>query len=136
MTVKNNQFGPTYPGNYPEELRTQLWPLCCGARILSGLQHTQLLSEEELTKQIEDIIKNKVPDHQVYAGERMMPELTFLTLNKGQMSSPKIMNAIQKAGFVLFAKGKPRGSDQGFFVRDDSNTFQVITSHDTVEKVA
>lgn len=129
MTAKNknpNQFGPSYPGNYPEEMRTQLWPLCCGARIISGFKNVAMMDEDELVKQITVTIEEKIPDHQVYSHEQMRPRLTFLTLNSGQMQSKKIMDAVEKCGFVKFAEGKPRGGAQGFFVRDESKSFTTV----------
>jgi len=98
--------------------------LCCGARIISGFKAVHTQTEAEIVDQIEDVIKNYVPDHQVFKGEQMMPKFTFLTLNSGQMASEKIMGAIAKAGFVKIGVGKPRGSDQGFFLRDDSKTWK------------
>ncbi len=123
--MSKTQFGPTIADNYPEEMRRQLWPLCCGASILSGFKSVGKFNEEELVKQITSTIDDMIPDLQVYKGERMKPALTFLTLNSGQMDSPKIMNAIKTAGFVEFARGKPRGSVQGFFIRDTSNSFKL-----------
>jgi hypothetical protein len=110
---------------YPAELRRQLWPLCCGASILSGFKDVaKVKDEDELADNIKAAIDDYLPDLQVYAGETMMPQLTFLTLNSGQMESPKIMKAVEKAGFVKFAEAKPRGAPQGFFVRDMSGTFK------------
>lgn len=118
-------FGPSYSGNYPAEMRTQLWPLCCGARIISGFKAAHMLSDEELVTEIEKTL-NAIPDHQVYQGEQMRPKLTFLTLNTAQMGSAKIMDAVEKCGFVKFAVAKPRGSSQGFFVRDESKSFKSV----------
>lgn len=109
---------------YPAEMRTQLWPLCCGASIISGFKSVGAMSQADLVKQITSTIDNNVPDHQVYANEQMKPSLTFLTLNSSQMASAKIMDAIKEAGFVLLGKAQPRGSDQGFFIRDKSETFK------------
>lgn len=109
---------------YPSEMRRQLWPLCCGASIISGFKTAHNLEEDEIVKQIEETINGYVPDLQVFKGEQICPKLTFLTLNSGQMNSPKIMNAITKAGFVKFGEGSPRGTPQGFFVRDTSKTFK------------
>lgn len=131
MTAKNAkikvpaQFGPSYPGNYPEEMRRQLWPLCCGASILSGFKAAHNSTTEELVEQIEKVIA-AVPDHQVYSMESMKPHLTFLTLNSAQVASKKIMDAVAKAGFVKFADAKPRGSVQSFFVRDTSKSFKSV----------
>lgn len=113
----------TFPGNYPAEMRRQLWPLCCGASILSGFKQVNVMSDEELVKQIEKLCSpgGPVPDFQVFTGEHMTPKFTFLTLNSGQAQSPKITNAIAKAGFFLVGTGKPRGSLQYFYLRDDSN---------------
>lgn len=119
-------FGPSYQGDFPEEMRRQLWPLCCGASIISGFKNVHMMSDEELVKSITDTIDNSIADHQVYAHEQMNPKLTFLTLNNGQMGSKKLMDAIKKAGFVQFAVAKPRGNNQGFFVRDTSDTFTKV----------
>ncbi len=109
--------------SYPANMRRQLWPLCCGASILSGFKDVMKLTEDKLVKQIMDTINNEVPDLQVFAGEAMKPKLTFLTLNSGQMASKKIMDAIKAAGFVKIGAGSPRGAQQGFFVQDTSGTF-------------
>lgn len=124
MTAKNNtgKFGPTYPGHYPEEMRTQLWPLCCGARIISGFKHAATISDEELLAEINHTINDMIPDHQVFQYETMMPKLIWLTLNSSQMASKKIMTAIEKVGFVKVLEAAPRGSAQGFFVKDLSGT--------------
>lgn len=125
MAVKvPEKFGPTYKGNYPEEMRTQLWPLCCGARIISGFKTVNKLSEDELVQQITGILDNSIPDHQVFEGETFKPKMTWLTLNSDQMSSKKIMDCIKKAGFIKVGEGKPRGSPQGFFLRDTSGTWK------------
>ena len=73
------QFGPTFSGNFPPEMRRQLWPLCCGASILSGFKNVAAISHEDLVKQINDVIDNHRPDFQVYGYEDMRPRLTFLT---------------------------------------------------------
>jgi hypothetical protein len=117
------KFGPTFPGHYPEEMRTQLWPLCCGARTLSGFKNVANLTEEELDAQIANALDVAIPDFQVFQHETMRPKFTFLTLNSGQMQSPKIMKAIERAGFFLIGTGKPRGSEQGFFLRDTSGSW-------------
>jgi|SRR6185312_6535289 len=120
------KFGPTFgEANYPAEMRRQLWPLCCGASILSGFKDVAKLTEEELVKKIEQTIA-AIPDFQVYPFEHMRPKLTFLTLNKDQMNSPKIMAAIEKAGFKKFAEATPRSYPQGFFVQDTSNTWKTV----------
>lgn len=111
---------------YPAEMRTQLWPLCCGAAILSGFKDVGLMTEDELDEQIKGILTTSIADHQVYEGEVMRPKLTFLTLNSSQLQSPKIMKAVKTAGFVQFAVAKPRGGDQGFFVRDLSNSMKLL----------
>ncbi len=113
----------TFPGGFPEPMRRQLWPLCCGAAILSGFKDIAGLSEEELDKRISAVF-DELPDFQVYAGEQMNPRLTFLTLNSGQVSSKKIMGAVTRAGFVLIGTGAPRGSTQSFFVRDTSKSWK------------
>lgn len=111
---------------FPEEMRRQLWPLCCGASILSGFKHAGNRSEEELVEEINFVINKTLPDFQVYNGEQMKPKLTFLTLNSSQMASAKVMKCIEKAGFVKIGEGKPRGSPQGFFVQDTSGTYKTI----------
>jgi hypothetical protein len=118
------QFGQTFTGAYPDEMRRQLWPLCCGASIISGFKRAAQLSEEELVKSINSTIDDYIPDMQVYIGEQIKPRLTFLTLNSGQMASKTIMSAIKAAGFVKIGEAKPRGSTQGFFMRDDSATWK------------
>lgn len=124
MAKEKKTFGPTFPGNYPDEMRTQLWPLCCGARIISGFKNVFELDADQLVKKINETIDEAVPDFQVYAHEEMTPAFTFLTLNSGQMASKKIMAAIEKAGFVKIGEGKPRGAPQGFFLRDTSKSWQ------------
>jgi len=123
-TPTPSKFGPTYNGHYPEEMRTQLWPLCCGARIISGFKAAHMLSPKELDEKIQEVIK-AVPDHQVFSHETMKPNLIFLTLNAGQMASKKLVDAVQRSGFVKFAEAKPRGTSQGFYILDMSKTFKV-----------
>lgn len=114
--------------SFPPEMRRQMWPLCCGASILSGLKHAGNLTEEELVAEIDFVINKTTPDFQIFNGEQMKPHLTFLTLNSQQMGSKKIMDCVAKAGFTKFAEGTPRGSPQGFFIRDTSNSFKVIAA--------
>jgi hypothetical protein len=116
-------FGQTFKGNYPDDMRRQLWPLCCGAAILSGFKKVNNLTEDELDAEIKNAVDIALPDFQVFQGESMKPKFTFLTLNSGQMQSPKIMKAIERAGFFKIGEGKPRGSTQGFFLRDTSSTW-------------
>ena len=116
-------FEQTFPGHYPSEMRRQLWPLCCGASIISGFKDVGLMTEAQLVDAIEDTL-DAVPDFQVFAGETIVPKLTFLTLNAGQMGSKKIMQAIEKAGFFKIGEASPRHTLQGFFVRDDSKTWK------------
>lgn len=115
-----NKVKQTFPGSYPAEMRRQLWPLCCGASIISGFKEVNALSEDELIADINASVA-MVPDMQVFAGEQINPKFTFLTLNSGQMGSAKIMACIEKAGFFMIGVGAPRGGKQGFFLRDDSN---------------
>lgn len=124
MTAKS--FATAGAPAYPSEMRTQLWPLCCGASIISGFKAAHTLTEKDLLTQINATLTEYIPDHQVFKGEQMKPGLTFLTLNSGQMNSAKIMSVIKEAGFVQFGTARPRGSDQGFFVRDKSESFKVI----------
>lgn len=105
-----------------------MWPLCCGASILSGLKHAGNLTEEEMVAEIDFVINKTTPDFQIFRGEQIKPPLTFLTLNSGQMNSKKIMDCVKKAGFIKFAEGKPRGAPQGFFVQDTSKTFKLIAA--------
>lgn len=105
--------------SYPSDMRRQLWALCCGASIISGFKTVNQLSDEELIADIETCV-GMVPDMQVFGGEQINPKYTFLTLNSGQLGSPKIMAALDKTGFFLIGTGKPRGSLQGFFLRDDT----------------
>jgi hypothetical protein len=114
----------TFSGSFPPDMRRQLWPLCCGASIISGFKHAGRVTEDELLKEIENQLK-QVPDFQVFQGEQLNPRLTFLTLNESQTKDTKLMSAVTKAGFKKFADGRPRGSLQSFFFRDDSNTFTV-----------
>lgn len=118
-----DKFGPTFDGDYPPEMRRQLWPLCCGASILSGFKSVATLTNDELIEQINSVINDAVPDFQVYGYETMRPKLTFLTLNSDQMKSKKIMTAIAKVGFFKVGTAKPRGHIQGFFVRDTSDSW-------------
>lgn len=124
------KFGPTFDGDYPEEMRRQLWPLCCGASILSGFKQVNGLTDDELVEQIQGVIESSTPDFQVFKHEGMRPKLTFLTLNQQQMQSKKIMTAIEKVGFFKIGDAKPRGSDQGFFVRDTSNSWRAAPKTD------
>lgn len=117
--------------SYPEEMRTQNWPLCCGAKIISGFKGVGTDTHEELVAQINDICDNYVPDHQIYGGEQINPKLCFLTLNQGQMNSAKITDAVKEAGFTLFAKGTGRNKEQGFWFRDATNSFRPAGAWDT-----
>jgi hypothetical protein len=117
-------FGPTFPNNYPSEMRRQMWPLCCGASIVSGFKNTAKFSLEELVEEIEYVCKVPIPDFQIFAHEDFKPHMTFLTLNSEQMASQKLMQAIEKAKFVKIGEASPRYSSQGFFLRDTSNTWK------------
>lgn len=121
-----DKFGPTVKGHYPDDMRRQLWPLCCGASILSGFKKVNVLSDEELIADINTVLSptGPVPDLQVFGHETMKPKLTFLTLNQGQMASKKIMDAIKKCGFVKIGEASPRAAPQGFFVHDTSKTWK------------
>ena len=76
-----------------------------------------------LDQQIKDTL-NAIPDHQIFAGETFKPAFTFLTLNSGQTASPKLMAAVERAGFKLIFTGSPRGSKQSWFLLDTSGTFK------------
>lgn len=126
MTAKTlpSTFGPTFQGDYPSEMRRQLWPLCCGASILSGFKAVATMTEAELDQSIKNACEVATPDFQVFLNEGMMPKFTFLTLNSSQMQSAKIMAAIGRAGFFEIGRGSPRSSPQGFFLRDTSNSWK------------
>jgi len=117
------QFGPTYPGHYPSEMRTQMWPLCCGAQIISGFKNVATLNDAELDQQIKDTLA-AIPDHQIFHDEKIRPAFTFLTLNHSQTASPKLMAAVGRAGFKLIFTGSPRGFKQSWFLLDTSGTFK------------
>src|SRR5262245_12563332 len=121
MPEDPKHFGAHPNGPYPAEMRTQLWPLCCGARIISGFKDVHSLSVEEIVEKVNEVM-TYIPDHQVFRGEQMKPAFTFLTLNSGQMASPKIMKAVEELGFFKIGVGQPRGTDQGFFLKDTSKT--------------
>lgn len=116
---------PNIGGAYPAEMRTQLWPLCCGAKIISGFKDAHNLTDEELIQKIEDVRDTMVPDMQVYRGEQLRPVLCFLTLNSHQLASPKIMGAVTKTGFQRFATSQSMSGEQGWFVYDGRGAFQV-----------
>jgi len=118
-------FGPTFEGHFPPEMRRQMWPLCCGMSIISGFKSVNTLSDDELVKQIEHICTVPRPDFQIFQHEQMKPAMTWLTLNSGQMTSKKIMDAIKKCGFVKIGEARPRGSPQGLFLRDKSKTWKL-----------
>ncbi len=122
--VRPEVFGPSFPGHFPAEMRVQLWPLCCGASIISGFKSVNELTDEELLADIIYTCTKPRPDFQVFGHEDMHPKMTFLTLNSAQMQSKKIMKAIEKAGFFKIGKGVPRGMPQGFFLRDTSKTWK------------
>lgn len=124
MAKKHSFSYLTNPKAYPSEMRRQLWPLCCGAAIISGFKDVANLSEDELVEQILSTINDNTPDLQVFAGETINPKLTLLTLNQGQTGSKKIMDAIAKAGFVKVFEATPRGGVQSFFARDMSNSLK------------
>lgn len=117
-----NNGNQTFPGSFPQEMRRQLWPLCCGASILSGFKQVNVLTDDQLVKQIEKLCTpvGPVPDFQVFQGEAITPKFTFLTLNDVQAQSKKITDAIAKAGFFLIGTGRPRSYLQYFYLRDDS----------------
>lgn len=131
----SKQFGPSFPGHYPSEMRTQMWPLCCGAAIISGFKAVQNLTTEELDAQVADVMST-IPDSQIFKNEAMRPQLTFLTLNEAQTNSPKIMDAVKKAGFIKFAEGRPRGGKQTFFLRDSGGTFTLSPTYQADAKTA
>lgn len=111
---------------YPEDMRTNLWPLCCGAAILSGFKNVGNKTDEELRAAIMEQVTNSIPDNQVYAGEQIRPGTLFVTLNGGQMGSPKIVKALTDCGFVQFAQGTDRNAQQGFFVRTANGNFKLL----------
>jgi hypothetical protein len=114
-------FDNTKP--YPADMRVQLWPLCCGARILSGFKNVAGKSTDEMVKMIEEQLNDYIPDGQVYIGERINPPLTFLTLNAGQASSKTLMDAVYKAGFKeLFTAKK---GYQHFYVKAEPGSITI-----------
>jgi len=124
--AKPKSFGPSFPGNFPAEMRRQMWPLCCGMSILSGFKSVKTLTNEELVAQIEYTCTIPRPDFQIFTYEEMRPHMTFLTLNESQMQSAKIMESIKACGFVKIGEGKPRGGPQGLFLRDTSKTWKAV----------
>ncbi len=133
--MDKKQFGSN-DTQYPFEMRNQLWPLCCGAQILSGFKDVGRMTHTNLVNKINEICTDYVPDHQVYIGENMKPTVVFLTLNSDQMSSQKIIKAVLEAGFKLFAYGTDRNLDQGFFVRNESGNFKIVADTDVPIKKA
>ncbi len=120
--------------SYPANMRRQLWALCCGASIISGFKSVNQLTEAELIADI-NACCGMVPDMQVFGGEQINPKFTFLTLNSGQMGSQKVMDALEATGFFLVGLGKPRGSLQGFYLRDDSNATWTPTGNTKTVKL-
>lgn len=116
---------------YPADMRRQLWPLCCGASIISGFKDVGTKTPEQLVEQINSACA-AIPDLQVYGGETINPQLTFLTLNGSQMASKAIRQALDAAGFVQFGASTPRNAGQGFFYRDPTNTFKLTAPSGTV----
>lgn len=119
------EFGPSFKGHFPDEMRRQMWPLCCGMSILSGFKHVVNLTDNELVDAIEYTCTIPKPDFQIFKDEKMKPAMTWLTLNENQMNSKKIMAAVEKCGFKLVGTGRPRGSKQSLFLRDTSATWEL-----------
>lgn len=116
----------TFKGkNFPQEMRRQLWPNCCGAGIISGFKDVQLLDDNELLAQLKETLKS-LPDFQVYEGEQLKPSVDFLTLNWNQARSEKIMKAVTAAGFVCIGsvEARGRGWPQHFYIRDKTKTWK------------
>lgn len=124
VKTRPTTFGPSFKGDFPPEMRRQMWPLCCGFSIISGFKNVAKMTPEELVEQIEYTCTVPRPDFQIFGNEQMRPRMTFLTLNSSQMGSKKIMTAIEKCGFKLIGTGKPRASKQGLFLRDTSDTWE------------
>lgn len=126
------RFGPSlanaaHPGQntpYPAEMRTQLWPLCCGGKIISGFKDVGNYTDDELVTKIKEVL-NWTPDMQVFGGEGLRPVLCFLTLNSGQLASPKIIEAVETVGFQRFATSMSMSGQQGWFVFDPSGEFKL-----------
>jgi hypothetical protein len=100
---------------YPEEMRNQLWPLCCGAAIVSGFKGAP-------TGEALDAALAAIPYNQVYSGETRKPQLVFICLNHDQAKSPSISKLLSDRGFVLFmqASNTTYGVDSlpmSFYVR-------------------
>lgn len=115
---------PNLGGAYPAEMRTQLWPLCCGAKIISGFKSVGNYTDDELVTKIKEVL-NWTPDMQVFRGEGLRPVLCFLTLNSGQLASPKIIEALEKVGFQRFATSMSMSGPQGWFVFDARGEFKL-----------
>lgn len=105
--------GKKASASFPDDMRRQLLPLCCGASFLSGFKKTQQQTVQQIVEEIKENLA-AVPDFQVYASEHMNPQLCFTILNASQSASPKIIEALQTAGFVKFASA-PLWSGTGTF---------------------
>lgn len=115
--------------SFPVETRTQLWPLCCGATILSGLESPDvtLLSPDALTELIRSNLEDYIPDFQVVAHMKQgCSAVVWLTLNKTQMSSAKLVNAVKANGFVPVAWNMSMGGGITYFVRDLGGNFKLL----------
>lgn len=129
------QHGPSlrHPINptcasFPSDTRTQFWPLCCGATILSGLESEVIqLGQAELTELIRSNLEDYIPDFQVVGHMRQKcSAVVWLTLNKTQMSSPKLVNAVKVNGFVPVAWNMSMGGGITYFVRDLGGDFKLL----------
>lgn len=122
MTLK---FNRTPTEAYPEDMRTQLWPLCCGAKTLSGFKQAHKYTDAAaMAKAITEALA-VTPDLQVFVGESINPQTCFVTINGQQSASPKITEALKLAGFLQFAKGTTRNHGQTFWVRDTAGAFEL-----------
>jgi len=117
--MSDNNLNP-----YPEEMRLNLWPLCCGASILSGFKHVPGIDDDELHKQLDAVLES-VPYNQVYKNEQMRPQVQFVVLNATQMGSPRIVKAVTDRGFRAIATFARTGKIT-LFVRDLNNSFKLI----------
>jgi len=117
------QFGSNAK-SYPSDMRVQLWPLCCGATILSGFKDTSTLTPEALVQQIKDTMQ-AIPDHQVFAGETITPKTIWVVLNGSQCKSPKITGALETVGFREVAECMLNSGIGKFYVYDGTKTFKI-----------
>lgn len=136
MRYPLKQSGPTFvtedneggdSDKFPHELRTQFWPLCCCATILSGMSSVAWqLTETELVDKIKSTLNNYLPDFQIEGGTQECSSVVWLVLNKDQTDSKKIMSVVNKLGFKPVARNDSMGGGITYFVRDTGGTFKLL----------